>query len=109
VIAAFNFTPVIRTNYRFGVPGRGYWKEILNSDASEYGGSGQGNSGGVDAVPIPMHGRTHSLTVTLPPLGVVFFQRDVPEVEVADEVEEEPEVEETAEEDEGPSGGDLLG
>jgi 1,4-alpha-glucan branching enzyme len=106
VIAAFNFTPVIRTNYRFGVPGRGYWKEILNSDASEYGGSGQGNSGGVDAVPIPMHGRTHSLTVTLPPLGVVFFQRDVPEVEVADEVEEEPEMEE---EDEGPSGGDLLG
>jgi 1,4-alpha-glucan branching enzyme len=103
IVAAFNFTPVVRTNYRFGVPGRGYWKELLNSDASEYGGSGQGSSGGVDAVPIPMHGRTHSLTVTLPPLGVVFFQRDVPQEE---DVAAEAEVEE---EGEGPSGGDLLG
>ena len=67
--------------------------------------------GGVDAVPIPMHGRTHSLTLTLPPLGVLFLQREAPEaekVEVAGEVEEEPEVG-VEEEDEGPSGGDLLG
>ncbi|HSF40900.1 MAG TPA: 1,4-alpha-glucan branching protein GlgB [Thermoanaerobaculia bacterium] len=79
IVIAFNFTPVIRENYRFGVPGGGHWKEILNSDAPQYGGSGQGNLGGVDAVPIPMHGRTHSLTVTLPPLGVIFFQREVVE------------------------------
>ncbi|HKV10325.1 MAG TPA: alpha amylase C-terminal domain-containing protein, partial [Thermoanaerobaculia bacterium] len=51
------------------------------------GGSGQGNYGGVDAVPIPMHERTHSLTVTLPPLGVVFFQREVGEEEEVAEPE----------------------
>jgi len=87
IVAAFNFTPIIRDNYRFGVPGGGHWKELLNSDAPQYGGSGQGNLGGVDAVPIPMHGRTHSLTVTLPPLGVIFFQREVVEEEVVVEPE----------------------
>ncbi len=69
-----NFTPVPRYNYRLGVPRAGHWREILNSDAPFYGGSGQGNLGGVDAVPLPMHGRPYSLTLTLPPLAVVVFK-----------------------------------
>jgi 1,4-alpha-glucan branching enzyme len=91
VVAVFNFTPVVRENYRIGVPGRGFWKELLNSDAPEYGGSGVGNSGGVDAVPIPLHGRTHSLTLTLPPLGVLFLQREAPVAGSALLLEEEEE------------------
>ena len=89
IAAVFNFTPVPRENYRIGVPGRGYWRELLNSDAPEYGGSGMGNEGGVEAVPIPMHGKTHSLTLTLPPLGVLFLKRDAPAVVSFDEIEEE--------------------
>jgi len=73
VIVALNFTPVPRHNYAIGVPFGGTWKEILNSDAPLYGGSGQGNMGAVDAAPIPLHGRRHSITITLPPLGAVFF------------------------------------
>jgi 1,4-alpha-glucan branching enzyme len=72
-----NFTPVPRQNYRVGVPWEGYWKELLNSDAPLYGGSGQGNIGGVTAVPLPIHGRPCSLNLTLPPLGVVVFRPDV--------------------------------
>ena len=64
-----NFTPVPRTNYRIGVPRGGFWQEVLNSDATLYGGSGWGNLGGIEAVPVPLHGRSHSLTVTLPPLA----------------------------------------
>ncbi len=74
VLIACNFTPIPRFNYRLGVPNGGFWKEILNSDANEYGGSGHGNMGGVGAAPIPVHGRQHSLTLTLPPLGAVFFK-----------------------------------
>jgi 1,4-alpha-glucan branching enzyme len=69
-----NFTPVVRQNYRIGVPCDGYWKEILNSDAALYGGSGQGNLGGLAAVPLPIHGRLFSLNMTLPPLGIVVFR-----------------------------------
>jgi 1,4-alpha-glucan branching enzyme len=69
-----NFTPLLRTNYRVGVPRGGRWKEILNSDARLYAGSGQGNFGGLEAAPLPMHGRPFSLNMTLPPLGVVVFQ-----------------------------------
>jgi 1,4-alpha-glucan branching enzyme len=76
VLAVFNFTPLPRSNYRVGVPGGGFWRELLNSDATIYGGSGLGNFGGVDATPVPLHGRSHSLTLTLPPLGAVFFQRE---------------------------------
>ncbi len=71
---ACNFTPVPRSNYRFGVPHGGFWQEILNGDAALYGGSGQGNIGGVSAAPIPLHGRSHSLTITLPPLALVVFK-----------------------------------
>jgi len=74
VAVAMNFTPVARHNYMVGVPRSGRWEEILNSDAPVYGGSGVGNLGGLDAVPVPRHGRSHSLCVTLPPLAVVFFR-----------------------------------
>jgi 1,4-alpha-glucan branching enzyme len=70
-----NFTPVPRLNYQIGVPQSGFWKELLNSDAEGYGGSHQGNLGGVEAVPVSVHGHYHSLTITLPPLGIVFFKR----------------------------------
>jgi 1,4-alpha-glucan branching enzyme len=75
VLVACNFTPVPRYNYRIGVPAGGFWKELLNSDAPEYGGSGQGNFGGREALPEPSHGRSHSLQLTLPPLGMVVFKR----------------------------------
>jgi 1,4-alpha-glucan branching enzyme len=74
ILVACNFTPVPRTSYRVGVPSPGRWDEILNSDAELYGGSGVGNLGGVEALPVPLHGRPRSLTVTLPPLAVVFFK-----------------------------------
>jgi 1,4-alpha-glucan branching enzyme len=69
-----NFTPVTHFNYKIGVPRPGSWRELLNSDATEYGGSGQGNLGGVEAEPNPFHGRPYSLTMTLPPLAAVFFK-----------------------------------
>ncbi len=69
-----NFTPVVRRNYRVGAPRGGAWKEILNSDAPLYGGSGQGNFGGIEASPLPAHGRPFSLNMTLPPLGMVVFR-----------------------------------
>jgi 1,4-alpha-glucan branching enzyme len=76
VLVALNHTPVPRHNYMIGVPRGGHWREILNSDAALYGGSGQGNMGGIDAAPIPLHGRKWSLTLTLPPLGAVFMLSD---------------------------------
>ena len=71
-----NFTPVVRQNYRVGVPRSGLWKELLNSDALLYGGSGQGNFGGVEAVPLPVHGQPFSLSMTLPPLGMLVYQHE---------------------------------
>jgi 1,4-alpha-glucan branching enzyme len=76
IVAAFNFTPVPRQNYQIGAPLPGRWLEVLNSDAPIYGGSGQGNLGGVDAAPIPRHGHLHSLNLTLPPLGALFLKPD---------------------------------
>ncbi len=73
VLAACNFTPVPRLGYRIGAPRPGYWREVLNSDAMEYGGSGMGNGGGVEAVGEGLHGRPFSLSLTLPPLSVLFF------------------------------------
>ena len=73
VIAIANFTPVPREGYRIGVPRGGRWRELLNSDAAVYGGSGIGNRGGLDAEPAPCRGLEHSLVVTAPPLGIVVF------------------------------------
>ncbi|MFQ5861687.1 MAG: 1,4-alpha-glucan branching protein GlgB [Candidatus Brocadiales bacterium] len=74
VLVICNFTPVPRYDYRVGVPRDGPWKEVLNSDAKEYGGSGHGNLGMAEATPIPAHGRHYTLSLTLPPLGVLFFK-----------------------------------
>jgi 1,4-alpha-glucan branching enzyme len=74
ILIVCNFTPVPRLSYRVGVPRSGWWAEVLNSDAREYGGSGIGNEGGVEAEPIVHHGRTFSLNLTLPPLAVVFLK-----------------------------------
>jgi 1,4-alpha-glucan branching enzyme len=71
-----NFTPVVRGDYRVGVPRGGYWEEVLNSDAPLYGGSGQGNSGGLTATPLSIHGRPSSLNMTLPPLSVLVFRHE---------------------------------
>jgi 1,4-alpha-glucan branching enzyme len=74
VLVVCNFTPVVRENYRIGVPHGGLWRERLNSDAREYGGSGQGNLGGLEAAPLGAHGHYHSLSLRLPPLGALFLQ-----------------------------------
>jgi 1,4-alpha-glucan branching enzyme len=74
VLVVCNFTPVVRRHYRVGVPRGGFWKELLNSDAREYGGSGVGNHGGVMAEDAPWHNRPHSLKLDLPPLSVSFFK-----------------------------------
>jgi len=79
--AVFNFTPVPRHNYQIGVPLGGRWRELVNSDAPLYGGSGMGNMGGVDAVPVGMHGHLHSITLTLPPLGMLFLKPEPAEPE----------------------------
>jgi 1,4-alpha-glucan branching enzyme len=78
ILVVCNFTPVPRYNYRVGVPHGGFWREILNSDALEHGGSGHGNLGGVEATPIGYHGRPCSVNLTLPPLGVVFLKHEGP-------------------------------
>jgi 1,4-alpha-glucan branching enzyme len=74
VLVVCNFTPVPRYNYRVGVPQGGRWREILNSDAEYYGGSGMGNQGGADAQPMPYEDLNQSLSLTLPPLAVLFFK-----------------------------------
>src|SRR4030042_2511412 len=74
VVVVVNLTPVPRHNYRLGVPFSGFWQELVNSDATIYGGSGQGNMGGVEASPIPFHGRPFSLNVVVPPLSLVLFK-----------------------------------
>jgi len=73
ILVICNFTPVPRLNYQVGVPRGGPWRELLNSDAKDYGGSGMGNMGEVEAAPVPAHGRRFSLLLTLPPLATLFF------------------------------------
>jgi len=75
VAALFNFTPVPRHDFRIGVSRDGFWEELLNTDAREFGGSGHGNQGGVHAAPVGSHGRPLSLNLTLPPLGAVFLRQ----------------------------------
>ena len=76
VLVVHNMTPVPRHGYRIGVPEAGVWDEILNTDAEIYGGSGQGNLGGVGTgpLPVPHHGRPHSIDLTLPPLATVALR-----------------------------------
>jgi 1,4-alpha-glucan branching enzyme len=74
LLVVCNFTPIPRRNYRIGVPQGGRWREILNSDAEYYGGSGIGNYGGADAQPMPYEDYSQSLTLTLPPLAALVFK-----------------------------------
>jgi 1,4-alpha-glucan branching enzyme len=73
VLVVCNLTPVPREGYRVGVPEGGRWLELANSDAADYGGSGAGNRGGVEADDVGMHGREFSLSLVLPPLSVMFL------------------------------------
>jgi 1,4-alpha-glucan branching enzyme len=74
MLVVCNCTPVPRYGYKVGVPKAGLWKEILNSDGYEYGGSGLGNFGGIEAENVPMHGRKYSLRLILPPLATIYLK-----------------------------------
>jgi 1,4-alpha-glucan branching enzyme len=74
VLVVCNFTPVVRYNYRVWVPRPGRWRERINTDAQDYGGSGVGNQGGVEAEAVPWHGRPYSLNLTLPPLTTLILE-----------------------------------
>ncbi len=76
VLVLCNFTPETHFAYRIGVPTPGKWKELLNSDATVYGGSGQGNMGGAETSPLALHGRPYSLAVNVPPLAVLFMKHE---------------------------------
>jgi 1,4-alpha-glucan branching enzyme len=69
-----HYTPVTRTGYRVGVPFGGFWKEVINSDASVYGGTGAGNLGGLNAEEVPANGRKFSLCLTLPGNSTLIFK-----------------------------------
>ena len=84
LLFACNFSAVPRYGYGVGAPVSGVWTEILNSDATAYGGSGVGNFGAVETTPTPLHGRPWSLSLTLPPLGVVAFRAPRPIVPASD-------------------------
>jgi 1,4-alpha-glucan branching enzyme len=74
IVVVCNFTPVPRLDYQVGVSHGGWWREVLNSDGAEYGGSGMGNLGGVEAASVAFHGREHSALLTLPPLAIIMLQ-----------------------------------
>jgi len=74
LVCAFNFTPVVRKNYRVGVPAPGFYVEVLNSDSSIYNGSNVGNGGGAPAEPVAWNGRPYSVKITLPPLAALYLR-----------------------------------
>ena len=76
LVVACNFTPVVRSGYRLGVPKEGFYREVLNTDADCYGGSGVTNQPGKYASPLPWHNRPCSIELTLPPLGVVILKAE---------------------------------
>jgi 1,4-alpha-glucan branching enzyme len=73
VVVIVNFTPVVRTDYRIGMPSQGPYREIFNSDDRRYGGSGVGNPGTLLPQALSWHGRAHSVPLTLPPLAAVYL------------------------------------
>lgn len=73
ILVVLNLTPITRPGYRIGVPVGGRWETLLNSDDVRYWGSGAGTSGTVEAAEAPVHGRAHSVSLELPPLGVLFM------------------------------------
>ena len=74
-VVVCNFTPVVRYNYRIGMPSQGIYEEVLNSDATEFGGSNVRNEGALHTEDIPMHGRNQSLSLTIPPLGTIYLRK----------------------------------
>lgn len=76
LLVILNLTPHVRHNYRVGLPQPGRWREVLNSDSSDYGGSNQGNAGGVSAETFGVHGQQWSALFTLPPLSVLVFRAE---------------------------------
>ncbi len=74
ILVALNLTPVVREDYQIGVPGLAEWKEILNSDAHNFGGTGMFNNGTLIPVEVPCHGRPYRLSLTLPPLAMIAFE-----------------------------------
>ncbi len=74
IVVVCNFTPVVRGGWRAGVPAAGHWIERINTDATIYGGSGQGNLGGVESQPISANGRSHSIDIKLPALATLVFE-----------------------------------
>lgn len=74
LIVVCNFTPEVRYQYRVGVPFRGTWSEVFNSDENDYGGSGITNKGAVMTSPVKYHGRDFSISLTLPPLGISVWK-----------------------------------
>lgn len=87
ILIAVNYTPIPRYDYWVGVPCGGRWEERLNSDAPEYGGSGVGNLGGVEAEDVEWHGRPHKLRITLPPLSVTFLKATQPPTDVPEKAQ----------------------
>jgi len=73
-VVCCNFTPVVRRDYRVGMPQGGSYHEIFNSDSHHYGGGNVGNYPGLDAEPIEAQGRSFSVSMTLPPLGIVVLK-----------------------------------
>jgi 1,4-alpha-glucan branching enzyme len=83
LVVVCNFTPEVRTQYRIGVPVRGTWKEVFNSDNLKYGGSGQMNVSLLHTPPVKYHGKDYSLAVMLPPLGISIFKLHEEQTEFA--------------------------
>jgi len=76
VLCVCNFTPVVREDYRVGVPRPGFYREVLNTDGEGFGGSNLGNAGGVLAEPVPQHGYAHSVALRVPPLAALVLQAE---------------------------------
>ena len=74
LLVVLHWSSHTRHNYRIGVPQKGFWREVLNTEAAEFGGTGEGNFGGVQSTPVPLHGRMHSVTLTLPPRTALVFR-----------------------------------
>jgi 1,4-alpha-glucan branching enzyme len=79
VVVAMNLSPAPRHDYRLGLPRSGRWTELMNTDSNYYGGSDQGNLGGVEAEGIGWHSQPFSAEFTLPPLGVLWLVPEKPE------------------------------
>ena len=88
LLFTFNLTPIVRSEYRIGVPRAGTYTEVLNTDAACYGGSGVGNLGSVKSDSEPRHGHDHSILVTLPPLAALAFELPAAPPEESEDEEE---------------------